>query len=221
MSPNPTAVIFDLDGTLVDTTYLHALAWWRAAVGDGQDVPFATFHRLIGMGSDQLTDEVFGGPRDDLVEERARIYATMHDEVRPLPGAADLVRTVAARGARVVIGTSGEPQDVDHALELLGIGDELYATVNSAEAEESKPEPDIFEMALERAGVDAERAGVVGDTIWDTKAAARAGLQSVGLLTGGHATEDLLGAGATAVYRDPAHLLAELDQSPLGRLLDR
>lgn len=221
MSPRPTAVVFDLDGTLVDTTYLHALAWWRATRDAGLDVPFATFHRLIGMGSDQLTDEVFGGPRDDLVEARAKLYEDMHDEVRALPGAAELVRGVAERGVRVVVGTSGEPQDVDVALELLGIEQVLHATVNSSEADESKPAPDIFELAIERAEVAAEDAVVVGDTIWDTKAAARCGLTSIGLLTGGHATQDLLDAGASAVYDDPADLLAHLEGSPIGRLLAR
>jgi HAD superfamily hydrolase (TIGR01509 family) len=215
----PTAAIFDLDGTLVDTTYLHALAWWRVTHEAGIDVPFATFHRLIGMGSDQLTDEVFGGPRDDLVQARADHYKTLHDEVRPLPGAAELVRAVADRGVRVVIGTSGEPQDVDAALELLGIEDVLHATVNSAEADASKPEPDIFQLALDRAEVDARDAVVIGDTIWDVKAAVRCGVTSIGLLTGGHATEDLKAAGAAAVYDDPADLLAHLDESPLGPVL--
>jgi beta-phosphoglucomutase-like phosphatase (HAD superfamily) len=217
----PTAVVFDLDGTLVDTTYLHALAWWRAARDGGHDVSFATFHHLIGMGGDELAEEALGGVDEAIAEGRAAHFRALHADVRALPGASALVRCVAERGARVVIGTSGEPDDVDHALEVLGVDDVLWGTVNSAEADDAKPAPEIFQLAVDRAESSAAWSVVVGDTVWDVEAGARAGLAVVGLLTGGHTEADLRGAGAVAVYRDPAHLLDQLTTSPLAALLDR
>jgi HAD superfamily hydrolase (TIGR01509 family) len=214
----PTAVVFDLDGTLVDTTYLHALAWWRTSVAHGLDIPFNRFHQLIGMGGDQLGAELFGGPRPDLEAGRAEQFRLLHDEVRLLPGARELVVAVAGMGHRVVIGTSGEPADVERSLDLLDVAGHLYGVVSSSEVDSSKPAPDIFERALTLAEVDPERAVVVGDTVWDARAAGAAGVASIGLLTGGHATRDLLEAGAAAVFDDPADLLADLDASPIGPL---
>jgi HAD superfamily hydrolase (TIGR01509 family) len=219
MTPSPpTAVVFDLDGTLVDTTYLHALAWWRASVAAGGEIAFSRFHRLIGMGGDELSEELFGGPRPDLEAGRAEQYRRLHGEVRLLPGARELVVAVASMGHRVVIGTSGETDDVVRSLDLLDVGDQLHGVVSSSEAPTSKPAPDIFELALERAGVSPEHAVVVGDTVWDAKASAEAGVVSIGLLTGGHATHDLLEAGSAAVFDDPADLLEHLDGSPIGSL---
>jgi len=218
MPPPTTAVVFDLDGTLVDTTYLHALAWWRASVDGGLDIAFWRFHRAIGMGSDQLTEDLFGGDRPDLEAGRAEQFRRLHDEVRLLPGARELVTAVADLGHRVVIGTSGVAEDIERSLGLLDLDDRLHAVVSAAEVETSKPAPDIFELALERAEVAPGHAVVVGDTVWDAEAAARGAIASIGLLTGGHATNDLFTAGAAAVYDDPADLLARLATSPIGSL---
>jgi HAD superfamily hydrolase (TIGR01509 family) len=218
MAAQRTAVVFDLDGTLVDTTHLHALAWWRASAAAGADIPFWRFHRPIGMGGDHLSDELFGGPRPDLDAGRAEQFRRLHDEVRALPGARELVEAVAAMGHLVVIGTSGEPDDVERSLGILDVDDLIHGVVSSSEAPTSKPAPDIFELALDAAEVRPEHAVVVGDTVWDGEAATRAGVVSIGLLTGGHATEDLIAAGAAAVFDDPADLLENLDASPIGKL---
>jgi HAD superfamily hydrolase (TIGR01509 family) len=217
----PTRVaIFDLDGTLVDTTHLHALAWWRAAEDAGRPRPFATLHRLIGMGGDKLVPAAFGqvdeGAAKALRRSVAEHYRSMRDEVRALPGAAELLRTLKGRGDVVAIATSGRPADVEHALDVLDARDAIDLVVPAKEAERSKPDPDVFSLALERSGCPKQAAVAVGDTVWDVKAAVALGIPALGVLTGGHATQDLVGAGARSVHADPADLLAELDTTVLG-----
>jgi HAD superfamily hydrolase (TIGR01509 family) len=218
--PSNRVAVFDLDGTLVDTTYLHALAWWRAACELGSPRPFSAFHRLIGMGSDQLLDEVVpdldDAARHRLDDGHSEQFERLHDEVRPLPGAADLLRELKRRGWVVAVATSGKPADVDHALDVLDVRDAIDVEVNSSEADESKPAPDIFALALERTGASPGDAVVVGDTIWDVRAAVRCGIPAIGVLTGGHATQDLVGEGASSVHADCGALLDALDGTLLG-----
>lgn len=213
-------VLFDLDGTLADTNYLHTLAWRRALVEHGHDVPTAWVHMRIGMGSSQLLSDLVGDDVDQtpLKDAWRRHFDPLKSEIRSLPGAAELVRAVAARGAQVVYASSSEQADVDDLVGVIGAGDAVSHVASTADVEQAKPEPEVFHVALQQSGGD-ERAVVVGDTVWDVQAAKRAGLDCVGVLTGGVARAELEAAGAVAVYRDCLDLLANLDHSPLAPLL--
>lgn len=213
------AALLDLDGTLVDSNYFHVEAWFRALAGAGHTVPMARIHRLVGMGADQLLEEVLGEHDESVEEAWQRRFAELRDDIPALPGAADLVRTLKERGATVVLATSGKPDDVEVLRRALGADEWIDAAVNSSEVESSKPAPDIFARALEVAGAEAADAVVVGDTVWDAKAAAACGLACVAVTCGGISEAELEDAGAAAVYRDPGDLVASLDGSPLGRLL--
>ena len=214
------AAIFDLDGTLVDTTYLHALAWWRAARSLDRGRPFAEFHRLIGMGTDKLLEAIYGEVSDEQFERldaaQSEQFEPLRSEVSPLPGAAALLRELHRRGFVVAVATSGKPDDVEHARSVLDADDAIDVEVNSSEAQDSKPAPEIFALALERTGCDAARSVVIGDTVWDAQAAARCSIPSIGVLTGGHATQDLVGAGTRSVHGDCQALLDDLDRTILA-----
>ena len=217
--PNPRAVLLDVDGTLVDSNYFHALAWSRAFRRADRTTPMASFHRLIGMGADQFLTELVGEHDKDLESYWQEEFAKLRGEIQPTPGAKDLVRALHDRQAKVLYATSGQPQDVEVMREIIGADEWVDAVVNSSEVDASKPAPDIFELALERAGTTAEHAIVVGDTVWDVKAATACGLRCVGVTTGGIGARDLTAAGAVAVYDSPADLLDRLDGSPVGELL--
>ena len=214
-------MLFDVDGTLADTSYLHALAWARAFRELGVEVPTSVLHRLIGMGSDQLTERVLGERSSPAAAAHGRHFAPLRAEIRALPGAGDLVREVHHRGARTVLATSAKPEDIEALRAAIGADDAIDEVVLSSDVESSKPAPDIFAVALERAGVAAERAIAVGDTVWDIEAAGRCGVGCVAVVTGGVAACELEAAGAIGVYDDAGALLAELDRSPLARLLAR
>jgi HAD superfamily hydrolase (TIGR01509 family) len=219
MPRSPAAALLDVDGTLVDTTFHHALAWWRACQEEGVAVDLWRLHRLIGMGSDQLLDAIGCEGRDDLADGWQRHFDGMKAELRPLPGAADLVRTLHERGVRVVYATSGRAEDVEDLRALIGADEWVHATVNSSEVDASKPAPDIFRLALERAGAEPGDAVVVGDTVWDAEAAGACGVACIGVRSGGIADADLRSAGASAVYDDVADLVGSLDGSPLAAIL--
>jgi HAD superfamily hydrolase (TIGR01509 family) len=215
------AALVDVDGTLVDSNYQHALAWWRAFRDCGRQVPIARLHKLIGMGSDQLLDEVVGGPDEELERRSGERFRELRDEVVPLPGAPDLLRGLHDHGFVVVLATSGREDDVRHMRELLGADEWISAGVNSSEIEESKPAPDIFQLALERSGADADHTFVIGDTGWDIDAAGRCGLPCIAVTTGGWSRLDLEHRGAVAVYEDVADLHRNLASSPLMARGDR
>jgi HAD superfamily hydrolase (TIGR01509 family) len=217
MSPaDGRAVLFDIDGTLVDTNYLHALAWRRVFLGRGEpEITTACIHRLVGMGSDQLVETLCGRPRPELKEDRAREFDALKGEIRALPRAAALLRAVHDRGVRVVLATSAEKSDLDALLAALDADDAIDAVTSAGEVEQAKPEPDIFVTALEEAGTAPEATVVVGDTVWDVEAAARAGLRCVAVTSGGICRAELEAAGALVVYDDVAALLDELEDSPL------
>jgi HAD superfamily hydrolase (TIGR01509 family) len=197
MSPSSgRAVIFDVDGTLVDTNYLHALAWRRVFLEQGEPEIFtARIHRLVGMGSDEPV-ELFGRPRPELKPERARHFDPLKPEIRAFPQAADLLRTLHERGLRVVLATSAEKSDLEALLEAIDAEDAIDSVTSAGEVDAAKPAPDLFCVALEEAGTSPEATVVVGDTVWDVKAAARAGLRCVGVTCGGISRVELLEAGA-------------------------
>ncbi len=218
---SPAAVLFDVDGTLVDTVYLHTVAWWEALRQQGHQVTMARIHRSIGMGSDHLLDALLGERRDrsgddGLSAAHLALYAPYWPRLSPLPGAADLVRACADRGWRVVLASSASGREAEVMTGVLDADEAIFAMTTSEDVEASKPSPDLVERALERAGVPADRAVFVGDAVWDAQAAAKAGVRCLGLLTGGFAPQELREAGARAVYESPADLLARLDDSPLA-----
>lgn len=211
-------VIFDVDGTLLDTNYLQVAAWWEAFRERGHDIRCADIHRALGMGSAELVERVLGKPDPSVSPAHSRHYAPYLGRIRPLPGAAALLRATARLGLDVVLATSAKEHEVDLMLAALGAGDEVSAVVSSGDVERAKPDPGIVVKALDESGIDPAHAVMVGDTIWDVLAAQRAGLPCIGLLSGGIAEEQLRGAGAVEVYDDPAALLGRLPGSPIGRL---
>jgi HAD superfamily hydrolase (TIGR01549 family) len=210
-----SVVLFDIDGTLVDSTYHHAIAWHRAFARCDVTVPMWRVHRTIGMGGDKLVGEVAGDEVErtlgDAVRDRwAEEYAALVDEVAPLPGAGDLVRRLVASGHRVARASSGEKQFSDVAVRVLGIADDVHTVTSSGDAEDSKPDPDILGVTLDK--VPASKAVLVGDTPYDVEAAARIGLACIGVLTGGFSRAELESAGAALVVEDLTELL-DLDWS--------
>jgi phosphoglycolate phosphatase-like HAD superfamily hydrolase len=207
------AVLLDVDGTLVDTNYLHTLAWQRAFREAGIFVPAWRLHRHVGMGGDRYVAAVAG----DDVEERCgdavravheRTYAELMPEVTVLPGAVELVHALKERGAAVVLASSGKAHEIDHYLDLLGVREVVDGWTTSADVETTKPAPDLLDAAL--AQIPGHRALLVGDSVWDCEAAARAEIPVLGVLTGGFAAEELRKAGARSVYESAAALCDEL-----------
>lgn len=217
-----SGILFDVDGTLLDSNYLHVLAWSRALRDHGHGVPMAAIHALIGMGSDKLIDRLLGGEHPEVDRGHSEHYHRLQGEVRALAGAADLLRECHAGGARVVLATSAKGDEVEPILDEIGARDAIDVVVSSADVDRSKPDPDIFVEALRRAGLRAGESIVVGDTVWDIEAARRSGLGCICVTTGGIAREVLAQAGALAVYESVEQIRAELERSPLaGYLPDR
>lgn len=214
------AILFDVDGTLVDSNYLHALAWWRALDDAGERRPMAVLHKLIGMGSSRLLQEAIGGDDQGLSESHSHHYQRLKGELTALPGARDLLARTKKAGATVVLATSAKPHDLGDLLRVLDADDLIDHVVQSGDVEQAKPAGDIFAAALERAGCRPDEALAVGDTVWDVEAAGRAGVGCVCVLTGGNARAELLEAGAVAVYDDAAALVDGFEASPLGQLLE-
>ncbi|MFE9201735.1 HAD family hydrolase [Micromonospora sp. NPDC007230] len=220
-SDNRRGVLFDVDGTLVDTTYLHTVSWWEALRQAGHRVPMATIHRSIGMGSDKLLDHLLGPERDRDADRKLRdghdvIYAEYWERLTPLPRAVDLLRACAARGLRVVLATSAAEPEVAALRAALDADDVIDTVTSSADARESKPAPDILVAALDQSGLAAERVVFVGDSVWDVVAAGHLGIPCIGLTCGGTSRAELAAAGAVAVYDDPAALLEGLGESALA-----
>jgi HAD superfamily hydrolase (TIGR01509 family) len=218
-----SGVLFDVDGTLVDTTYLHAVTWWEAFCEVGSDVPMAAIHRCVGMGADTLLDQLLGAERDRSADDGLRHghearYKEYWARLRPLPGAPDLLRACAARGLRIALATSADPAELGALRSAIGADDVIAAATSAGDAERSKPEPDIVEAALAELGLSASEVVFVGDSVWDVAACARLDIPCVGLTCGGTSRGELAGAGAVAIYADPADLLAGLDGSPIAAL---
>lgn len=208
----PRAVLFDIDGTLTDTNYLHVRAWRQAFVDAGLDgVASWRVHRMIGAGSDVLMTSLIGEERDDVKDGWRRHFDVLKSEIRPFPQAAELLRAVADRGVTVVLATSSEPDDVDNLVDAIGAGSAVSAITSAGDVDEAKPSPEVFEAALSEAGCAAGDALVVGDSVWDVEAATKAGVRIVGLRSGGTGDDALRAAGVVALYDDPAALLESLD----------
>lgn len=213
-APRARALVCDIDGTLVDTNYHHAVAWWRAFQSCGvTDVEAWRLHRSIGMGSDLLVAAVAGDDAedrhgDDIREAESEFYGAMIDEVRPLPGAPELIAELDGAGVEVVLATSAKPEEAEHYVDLLGVR-ELCAWTSSGDVEDSKPAPDLVEAALGK--VSARPALMLGDTVWDCESASRAGIASVAVMTGGFGRDELIGAGARRIYDSPDDIRDELD----------
>lgn len=219
MPADRPSILVDVDGTLVDTNYFHTVSWWRAFQDIGENVPMSSIHPLIGMGSDQLVKRLIGRDSDEASDAHSRRYEPFKDEIKAFPGAADLLRELARRGARVVLATSADEEDLDRLREAIDAEDAIDEAVSKGDVEHSKPAPDIFEAALKKFDLNPERTMVVGDTRWDVEAAAKLGLEVVCVLTGGSTREQLEQAGAAAVFEDVAQLHDRLDDSPLAKLL--
>ncbi|MFD3696871.1 HAD family hydrolase [Streptomyces sp. NPDC058646] len=216
------AALFDVDGTLTDTNHLHITCWWEALRQAGHQVPMHAIHRAVGLPGEDLLDHLLDADRDRTGDDRMSaahdtLYATYFDRIAPLDSAAGLLRALSRAGWRVLLVTSAKDRELDALRTAIGADDVITDTATSDDVEKGKPAPDPVRHALELAQVPPERAVFVGDTVWDMKAATRAGVAAIGLLCGGIPREDLEEAGAAAVYRDPADLLARLDASPFGR----
>jgi HAD superfamily hydrolase (TIGR01549 family) len=219
----PKAIIFDVDGTLVDTVDLHAASWAETLRHFGRDVTHEEVRRQIGKGGDQLMP-VFLPP--EMVERRGEEIESFRKDLymreyigkaRPFPGVPELFRRIRAAGQRVVLASSAKGEELEHYKRLAGIAELLDGATSADDAERSKPFPDIFLAALDRLSpIGAAEAVVVGDTPYDAEAAMKAGIRPVGVLCGGFPEAELRAAGCLAIYRDPAELLARYDRSPLA-----
>ncbi|WP_028651707.1 HAD family hydrolase [Nocardioides halotolerans] len=215
MASDATAtVVLDVDGTLLDSNYHHALAWSRAFRHVGESVPVWRIHRAIGMGGDRLVaaaagDRVEEEHGDDVRDRWKKEYDQLIDETRLLPGAVELLAALRERGLSVALASSSIPEHAQHAFDLLDADDLADTATTSEDAEKSKPDPELVEKALSR--VEASSACVVGDSVYDVEAAQRAGIPAYGVLTGGYGRAELEEAGAAGVYTDLPELLEHLD----------
>lgn len=219
-------VLFDVDGTLVDSTYLHTLAWWQAFRQADHDVAMAVLHRSIGMGADKILDHILGEDRDRSEDDTVAsahdaIYSTHWPALRAFPQAAELLRRTRNEGLGVVLASSAKEKELGVLRTVLNADDAIDAATSSSDVKESKPAPDILEAALAAGKLDRDSAVFVGDAVWDVQASAKLGIRCVGLECGGTSAAELRDAGAVAVYRDPAALLADFGSSPLTALLGR
>jgi HAD superfamily hydrolase (TIGR01549 family) len=215
----PPAALLDVDGTLVDTNYHHAVAWYRAFRQAGIVLPIWRIHRHIGMGGDQIVaalcgDEAEEQKGDDIRAAEKTLYFELIDEVQPLHGSRELIEDLKQRGHTVVLASSAKQEEVEHYLDVLDARDLADDWTTSADVEATKPKPDLVQAALDKAGGDD--GALVGDTTWDCEAAKRAGVPAVAVLTGGFSEAELREAGAVAVYQSIDELRGALDDTPLA-----
>ncbi|GII81465.1 haloacid dehalogenase [Sphaerisporangium rufum] len=216
-------VIFDLDGTLVDSDYLHVVAWWEGFRRAGRDVQMVDVHGAVGRADRALLDYLVPDATDQEIQTisdtHAERYQARLGEVRAVPGAGELLRTVAARGLEVIIATSAPKDQAERLIAITGAEDAVSVLVHAGDVERSKPDPEPVRQALEKSGLRPQDALLVGDSVWDCVAARAAKVGCVAVRSGGIDTASLTDAGAMAVYKDCQDLLSHLDDSPIGRLV--
>jgi HAD superfamily hydrolase (TIGR01549 family) len=214
------AAILDIDGTLVDTNYQHALAWYRAFRSQGIVLPLWRIHRHIGMGGDKLVpallerEDIEEGLMSAIRDAEKKLYGELIGEVEPMKGARDLILELKQAGHDVVLASSAKQDEADHYIDLLQARHIVDGWTTSADVEETKPEPDLVKAALDK--VEAGSAVMVGDSVWDCEAATRCGIQTVAVLTGGFSEDELKDAGAHQVFESVDALRRSLRDSPLG-----
>ncbi|MCI0555361.1 MAG: HAD family hydrolase [Anaerolineae bacterium] len=213
------ALIFDLDGTLVDTVYAHVFAWQRTLAEAGMPLEGWRIHRKIGMSGGlftravarELGREISSAEEAALLNRHGELFLQLLPERRPLPGAVELISFLKSNKILFGVATSGRRPEINASLDVLGIGDDTIV-VERGDVARAKPEPDLFLACQQRLGVNAGDCYVIGDAVWDLLAARRAGMLSIGLLSGGYGEDELSKAGAFRVYRDPADLHRSLDE---------
>jgi HAD superfamily hydrolase (TIGR01549 family) len=218
---NSPGVLFDVDGTLVDTTYLHTVCWAEALRGAGHELAMADIHHGVGMGSAELLDHLLGEDRDAAEDDALKaahlvLYRQYWGRLSPLPGARDLLRACADLGLRIVLASSASKEELQVLRSALDADELIAAATSSSDAESGKPRPDILQAALEESGMSADDVVFVGDSVWDGIAAGRASVPFIALTCGGTPATQLREAGAVEVWRDPATLCESLQQSILG-----
>jgi len=211
------AVLLDVDGTLIDANYQHALAWYRAFRANGLLMPIWRIHRHVGMGGDQLVPALIGEEADAekgevIREARKEIYEELIDEVAPLEGAHELIADLKERGRTTVLASSSPEKDIDHYLDLLEARDLADGWTTEDDVEATKPEPDLVRAALAMARTD--EAVLVGDTPWDIESARKSGIETITVITGGYSEQELRDAGAVGVYESVQELRAHLEGPP-------
>lgn len=213
------AVLFDIDGTLVDSNYLHVQAWSEAAAAAGRPVDDAQIHRAIGMDSGLLLERLLGDAPAELAAAAKKghsdRYRALSPRLRRFDGARELLHALHADGRQVVLATSAPPAELEVLLSVLEAPDDIDHVTSADDVEQAKPSGELIEIAVRRAGVGPGEAVMVGDSVWDAEAAARAGVPFVGVMSGGTGRDDLIRAGAVAVYPDVAALLSDLTAGPL------
>ncbi len=217
-----SAVLFDIDGTLVDSNYLHVHAWYRAFEEAGHPVEAWRIHRSIGMDGTTLVEtlaaDATAEARSQAKELHSRYYKELAPHLRRLPGARELLEAVHNLDIRVALATSAPEEELSMLREVLDSDHLLYAVTSSEDVDTAKPEPAIVEVALERAGVTAAHAVFVGDTVWDVEACKRAGVDSIAVLSGGVSRGELEKAGAQRVFEHPLDLCQHLDDTAIAAL---
>jgi HAD superfamily hydrolase (TIGR01509 family) len=213
--------ILDVDGTLVDTNYHHAIAWFRAFRRHEVTLPVWRIHRHIGMGGDQLVaavagDEVEARVGDDVREAESELYRELIGEVQTMEGSRELIEDLRDAGDRVVLASSAKDWEVEHYIDLLDAAELVDDWTTSADVERTKPKPDLVRAALDKVGGEADDAILIGDTVWDVEAAKRAGVETLAVLTGGFSEDELTRAGAKDVFTSVEELRQSLARTPLA-----
>ena len=213
------AAILDIDGTLIDTNYQHALAWFRAFKEFEIILPIWKIHRAIGMGGDHMIEALCGSDKEEALGDKLRaaekdLYQALINEVQPLHGARDFIVDLKERGHPVVLASSAKGEEVDHYLDLLDCRDVIDAWTTSEDVQNTKPDPDLVLAAMEK--VEGSDAVMVGDSTFDCEAAKRAGIQTVAVMTGGFSEDELKQAGASVVFESIDVLGANLTDTPLA-----
>jgi HAD superfamily hydrolase (TIGR01509 family) len=213
------AALLDVDGTLVDTNYQHAIAWYRAFRSHGIVLPVWRIHRHIGMGGDHMIEALAGKGAEDRIGEDIRaaekdLYAGLIDEIEPMHDARKLILDLRERGHEVVLASSAKAEELDHYLDMLDAREIVDSWTSSADVDATKPDPDLVDTAMGKTKTDA--AVMIGDSMWDCEAARRAGVETVALLTGGFSEQELRESGAVAVYESLTELREHLGDTPLG-----